>query len=288
MPQTLLSLGGPEGAPPLHIAPANGFVPESYIPMLRPLMAHYRVVSLPPRALWGDGPPPEIDAQTDWQQAADDLLAGFDQYNLRDVIAVGHSFGGVATLLAAMQDPAPFQALIMLDPTILTRQICQGLTYLRESGNPYGSPLAQKALRRRDEFASADEAFENFREKRLFADWSDEALRFYAEAGTIPAAGGGVTLRWSPQWEAYYFSTGRTTVWEDLPRAAELLPEMPMLFLRGGESDTYLAESAAEVAQILPRAEHDVIPGHGHLFPQSAPDATSARVMGWLRAQGMV
>ena len=58
MPQTLLELAGDADAPILHIAPANGFPPQTYLPMLRGLSASYRVVCCPPRALWGDQAPP--------------------------------------------------------------------------------------------------------------------------------------------------------------------------------------------------------------------------------------
>jgi pimeloyl-ACP methyl ester carboxylesterase len=64
-----------------------------------------------------------------------------------------------------------------------------------------------------------------------------------------------------------------------LPRLSGLLP---VLIVRGGESDTYVAESAREVREILPDATHVDIPGHGHLFPQSAPAETGRVIAEWL------
>ena len=52
MPQPLYDFGGEKDAPPTHIAVANGFPPETYIPLVRPLLEDYHVVSLPPRAMW--------------------------------------------------------------------------------------------------------------------------------------------------------------------------------------------------------------------------------------------
>lgn len=285
MPQPLIELGGDPQSPTLHIALANGFVPQTYLPLLRPLMQAYRVVCLPPRALWGEGEPPPITPDSHWDTVRDDLLAGMDAYGLERVVAIGHSMGGIASLKAGLIAPGRFDAIILLDPTILTPEICQMIEQARQAGMADQHPLAQGAMRRRNRFASADEAFEHFRAKRLFADWSDEVLRAYAVDGTMPAPDGdGVVLRWSPAWEAYYFSTGATEIWDILPDVERLLQahDLPLLIVNGATSDTYLPDSAERVRQLVPGADYATIEGHGHLFPQSAPQVSAERITGWL------
>lgn len=280
MPQPLIELGGQLTAPVMHIAVANGFPPQTYIPMLRPLMVDYRVVSLPPRALWGGEISPS--GYRDWWMLADDLLAGLDQYHLQDVIAIGHSFGAIGSLLAVTKEPERFRALILLDPTILLPHILE-LTALAWANDAVEMmPLVQGAKRRRREFDSVDDAFDRFREKKLFQQWSDETLRLYVEHGTQPAmSGDGVELRWSAGWEAYYFSTVHQTIWDDL---APLNGLVPTLFLRGGASDTFVPEAEDRTRNLVPSADYDVIDGHGHLFPQSAPLPTSAKIASWLKS----
>ena len=112
----LIELAGESSAPLLHLAPANGFPPRTYLPLLRKLSG-FRSLCLPPRALWGDQAPPSD--YRDWKADADDLLAGFVEHDLRDVVAVGHSLGGVISMLALLKAPKRFKALIMLDPPIL-------------------------------------------------------------------------------------------------------------------------------------------------------------------------
>src|SRR5688572_21044160 len=90
MEHPLLELGG-HGAL-LHLAPANGFPPATYLPALTPVLATHQVVSLPPRAMWPGNPPP--GAPGSWTELADDLLEGLSRHQLPPVIAVGHSFGG--------------------------------------------------------------------------------------------------------------------------------------------------------------------------------------------------
>src|SRR3990172_7938003 len=114
--QPIYEFGG--DGPLMSVAIANGFPPQTYTPFVKPFTAKYRVVCLPPRALWpGERPP---DKLISWRDTiAPDLIAGIRDYDLRDMVAIGHSFGGVATLLAAIAEPERFKAIILLDPTIL-------------------------------------------------------------------------------------------------------------------------------------------------------------------------
>jgi pimeloyl-ACP methyl ester carboxylesterase len=272
----LIDFGGV--GPLINIALANGIPPQAYLPMLEPLSNAYHPIALPPRALWGNQSVPETLGtwETDY---ARDLLDGMRAHNLTDLIGIGHSFGGIATALAALQEPTRFRALILLDPTILTRQIIAALKLMRDSGTiGEDFPLAVRALKRQSLFTSREDAYAYFRPRGIFKDWEEAALQAYIDDGLI-AGSDGVRLAWSPEWEAYYFKTGYTGTWEMLPKLASLLP---ILIIRGGGSDTYVTETAGEVRALLPHATHIDIPGHGHMFPQSAPSETGRIIAEWL------
>lgn len=278
MSQPLIDLGG--AGPYLHLAPANGFPPATYLPLLTPLFDEYRVICLPPRALWpGEQLPAEL---REWDSVADDLLNGMRAHGIDSVIAVGHSFGGIASLLAAIREPARFRALCLLDPTFLLPEWLAGLERLRASGSPMQDfPLAQMALRRRRVFESAQAAYENFRSKAAFRDWPDETLRLYAQQGTRPAADGqGVELLWPPEWEAYYYCAPYTRMWAILP---QLSPAIPLLIVRGATSDTLLPQAVEMLRAALPQMRYAEIAGHGHLFPHSAPAETASLIRTWLQ-----
>jgi pimeloyl-ACP methyl ester carboxylesterase len=287
--QPLIELGGPADGPLLHIAPANGFVPQTYMPLLRPLMSHFRVVSLPPRALWTDQPPPELTPANDWQEVADDLLAGIEQYGLRDMIAVGHSFGCVATMLSAMAKPEYFRAFIMLDPTIFPQAEIEAMRAARAQGEGSAHPLAQGAKRRRRQFDSKQAAYERFSGRSIFRAWPDETVRLYVEHGLKPDPTAdnpeAVTLAWPPEWEAYYFSTCYTDQWERLPELRGLLP---LLIASGGTSDIFTDECVQRAQGMLPDATLTVVPDHGHLFPQEVPEDTARIMQEWMRTQGIL
>ncbi len=280
MTPPLIELAGDAGAPILHLAPANGFPPLSYLPMLRRLNA-FRCRCLPPRALWGDHRPPAD--YRDWRADADDLLAGLAAYDLQDVLAVGHSLGGVVSMLALLKAPARFKALIMLDPPILPPAMLAEVSRAWDTGIIDRMPLVQSARRRRRTFASREDAFERFRQKPLFADWSADSLWHYVEHGLRERAdGAGVELVWSADWEAHYFSTIYLKIWEALPKLRE---SPPALILRGGESDTLTADVFARVQALAPALDSIELAGQGHLFPLAAPDETARVIMDWLQSR---
>lgn len=281
MPQPLIELGGAAAYPPMHMALANGFVPQTYLPLLRPFMDRYHTVSLPPRALWGEGLPSTPQPGDNWLSVADDLLAGMERYGLDDVIALGHSLGGVTTMLAALKQPERFQALILLDPTTLTREIWSAFDTALQSGQLEQNPMYSGAMRRRREFESVEEAFERFRSRSLFDGWPDETLRLYVEYGTVEREDGQRILTWPPEWEAYYFATGYSDVFGAYSELAQT--GLPVLFISGGESDVVDEAAAQEIAERLPAATHHRIVGHGHLFPHTAAEETARLITQWLQ-----
>ncbi len=273
--QPLIDFGGVGHT--LHFAPANGFPPRTYEPLLGALTGDHHVISLPPRALWPGEKPPAVRRQ--WDAVAEDLLAGLRHHGWHDVIAMGHSFGGIASMIAAVTEPERFRALVLLDPTIFLQEWMAMMEQMQLDGSILDFPLAQGALHRRTHFESAEAAFANFRRKALFHDWSDEALWHYVRHGTRPGAKG-VELTWPAEWEAYYFCTGYTHTWELLPRLRGLLP---MLVLRGESSDTFTEAVESQMRERLPDASYRTVAGHGHLFPLSAAAETARLIQGWLK-----
>jgi pimeloyl-ACP methyl ester carboxylesterase len=277
MPYPLIELGGQGSI--VHLALANGFPPETYLPAVEPLTHRYRVVCLPPKALWNDAGPPPADPGS-WDVLADDLLEGMHRHGLDRVIGVGHSFGAVATLLAAVREPARFRALCFLDPTILPPAVIDDLRRQRERGEMAFRPLVQGALKRRSAFATEAEAFATWREKSLFADWSDDAVGRYTRSMLRPTGdGGGFTLAWSAAWEAWYYMSFHAESWAAFDA---LDPAIPLLVVRGEQSDTFFAEAEAQMRVKRQNAAFRVIPARGHLFPQAAPQETARLILAWL------
>lgn len=275
MTQPIYEFGGTGQT--LHVALANGFPPQTYQPMIEPMLDRYRAVCLMPRALWEDEPPPP--QRLNWKQTlANDLIQGLRDYDLTDVIGIGHSSGGVATLLAAIAEPGRFKAVILLDPTILPELGMWMMRIAQWFGRDFGNALPQRAEKRRKDFESREAAHEYFKGKRLFGDWHPAAFEGYINA--LRETETGVTLAWSRDWEAYYFRTLYTYTWRELGRLRQT--GLPVLTIRGGTSDTLLPGAANRMQRILPEMTYREIADHGHLFPQSAPRQTREVIEAWL------
>ncbi|MEJ2746327.1 MAG: alpha/beta hydrolase, partial [Anaerolineae bacterium] len=94
----------------IHFAHANAYPPGCYRQFLEALLSHYRVLAIEQRPLWPRSDPQELSS---WELLADDLIRFFEQAGLEEVIGVGHSLGGVATMYAAVKRPSLFRKLIL-------------------------------------------------------------------------------------------------------------------------------------------------------------------------------
>jgi pimeloyl-ACP methyl ester carboxylesterase len=274
-PDLLHDFGG-EG-PVIHLAHANGFPPGTYNPLAATLTGDYHVVGLPARPLWPDSHP---ESAPDWHPLAGDLIQGLYESGLKNIIGVGHSLGGVCTMLAAIRQPGLFRAVVLIDPVILPPAWLWVLQVMRRLGLRQWQPLVQGALRRRRTWPSRQACHERYRGKPLFANWPDASLRAYVEAGTRLRRDGQVELAYPPEWEAHIFATTPTDVWRYVPQL-----RTPMLVVRGEHSDTFRPQSQRRMARLLPHARFHVVPGAGHLVPLERPVETGAAVRDFLAVQ---
>ncbi len=257
-----------ESGPPLHFYHANGYPPAAYTPLLEDLGQTCRVCAMEGRPLW---PGAAHAVLTDWKPLAGDLL-DFVQRCCKGepVIGMGHSVGGNATLRAALYRPDLFRALVLLDPVLFPpwMSLTWGLVYLSRLGYRL-HPLARGALRRRRRFESRQAMFENYRRKRVFRRMDDRALRAYVDALAAPHPSGGVTLRYSPEWEARIYVTSVRADLEIWRRLPEL--RLPLLVIRGEHTDTFWEKTAARVQRKAPRARIVTLPDSTHLLPLERP-----------------
>ena len=277
--QTRFDFGG-NGAP-LHLAVANGFPAETYQSMVSNFLPDFAVFAWLPRALWE--PAPNTQTAPSWMQMAEDILAGFEREGHQNVLGVGHSMGAVATFLAASLQPERFRGVVLLDPVIFPPATLFLVRVIGALGGAKRMPLSKSARRRKARFSSKEEAFLYWQGKRLFSDWPEETLQAYTD-GLLVEDGDEWRLRWSPQWEAHYYETLFTKSW---PFLRKLPKELPVLFLRGTRTDTFLPPAVKRLKKELPHMDYAEVDG-GHLFPQTNPEATSQLILQWIDQHGLV
>src|SRR6266487_1180571 len=276
-------LGG--NGEPLHFLHANGYPPECYKPFLELLQKKYHVFGMLLRPLWPNSNPDEIQ---DWKPFSDDLLQFLTPPQPTPVIGVGHSIGGVVTLRAALRDPSKFRALILLDPVLFVPSRLIWWNFFRAIG--LGNKVYPKisgALKRRRTFDDLELIFRGYRNRSVFKYMSDENLRIYIE-GITRKTDHGYELIYSPEWESQIYFTGLRDfdIWRDLPKL-----EVPTLFIRGAQTDTFL-ESAAKfvrrtaalVKRKQPRVWVETLEESTHLLPLERPQEVFDRMQTFLRS----
>jgi pimeloyl-ACP methyl ester carboxylesterase len=252
------------GKPIVNLSYANGFPPETYIHALQPLFDRYQVSSVHLRPLQGDSAPESLKR---WSQLGEDLLAGLVELTDQPVVGIGHSVGGIATMHAAIKRPERFSKLVLIEPTMLSPMLLFMLQILRMSPRKPRIGLIEGALRRKRNWDSKQAAFDNFREKRLFKRWPEDVLWAYVESMTAPDPQGGVSLTWSPEWEAQIYRTLPTGVWS-LP----LRLKPPTLVIHADQTDTFTPTSARLFKLLRPSTHMALVKSAGHLIPQEKPD----------------
>lgn len=264
---------GGEG-PLLHFAHANAYTPGCYRLFLTSLAPDYHVFAGKHRPLWPGSDPQEIE---DWRPIAEDMLRLLDQVKAEEVIGVGHSLGGVATMYAALAQPERFRAVALVEPVFLPQHLLEAMQAHPEAAQ--ASPLVQTALNRRNRWQSRDEAFRRFRQKSVFQRLSDEALWDYVNSAIRYDADGEVyTLAFRREWEARFYALVPTDVWD---RVGDLEP--PTLAIRGAASDTIYPEAWALWQERQPDATFVEVAEAGHLLPMERPFHLADLIHNWLQ-----
>jgi pimeloyl-ACP methyl ester carboxylesterase len=268
-------IGGSE--PVAHFAHANGYPPECYRPLLERLSANFHVLAMHQRSLWPGSKPGEIE---DWLPFSHDLMQFLDEQKLDSIIAIGHSLGGIASLRAAMQNPHRFRALILLDPVLFPPYMTPTWQLIRAFKLEYRlNPFIRNTLRRRQTFESREKLYDLYRRKQVFRYFSDESLKALI-AGLTRPQNGKFELVQSPEWEARIYVTA---IWRDMDiwRGLAYL-KVPLLIIRGAETDTFREQTGRLVRKRLPSAQVVTLERATHLVPLEQPDEVSRSIFNFL------
>lgn len=250
----------------LHFLHANGYPFYCYKPLLDLLQTNYHIFGMLLRPLWEGSKPQDIQS---WHVFSDDLLRFLSDYKSDPVIGVGHSIGATVTLRAALREPNKFRALVLIEPVLFPRGRMISWNFVRAIG--LGNrlhPNISRALKRRRTFDDLDQVFRRYRDRSVFRYMSDEYLRIYIEGITGPSANGGYELVFSPEWEAHIYYTGLRDfdIWRDLSHL-----EVPTLFIRAAETDTFWEKAANLIKRKQPKARVETVEKSTHLLPLEHP-----------------
>lgn len=251
--------------PLLVFAHATGMCARTYLELLEPLGARYRVVAFDAR---GHGrttlPADPDDVPLDWIPYRQDLAALIRALGGGPVRLAGHSFGASSAFEAAVDNPGLASSVLLIDPPFIPFAEAANWRGIRHSAPPH--PMAEQAARRRGHFASREAAFMAYRNRGVFTGWPDRALHDYLEGGLLPD-GEGVRLACSPAWEASSFR-GVTSTMQLSMEACRI----PFTLLCAGIGSTVPEAEEAEIRRLHPGATVKRFPGTGHFLPVTHPE----------------
>jgi len=254
---------------PILLAHATGF----HALVWQPLAGHldgFRVFA-PDLRGHGDSTPP-VGRGLDWNGFADDVLAVVDAMDAAGIdteglLAVGHSKGGAALLLAEERRPGTFGGLYCYEPVVMPSDAT-----VPGAGS---NLLAESALRRRDTFESRQAAYDNYAGKLPFSALDAGALHAYVDHGFADQDDASVRLKCRPELESAVYRMGSEH--DAFDHLAEVT--CPVTVASGEVSDFGPAAFAHRIADRLPHGMLVEFPELGHFGPLEDPAAVAASIL---------
>lgn len=185
---------------PLHFAHGNGFPSESYQELFGHLTADFDIHYLP---MVGHGEYPVTD---NWPHLVEELIAHIKNTHTQPIVGLGHSMGGVLMFMAAAKAPELFTRIILLDAPVPGFWRSCFLRIIKQMQLLHLITPVNQARVRRQYFPSKQDAFEFFRHKPLFRQFTEQSLRLYVEYGLMPTKDG-YTLRFDREIETKLYAT---------------------------------------------------------------------------------
>jgi pimeloyl-ACP methyl ester carboxylesterase len=209
-----------------------------------------------------------------WEASGADILDAIEALGLgAGLVGAGHSAGATALLLAEASRPGTFSRIWAWEPIVPT------------PANPRLAELslllAERARRRRADFASSDEARSYFRGRGIFAHFAPPALEGFLAGGLVPGPHGGLRLACSRDDEAAIYQLAATLdLWPTLRQVG-----CPVLVTGGSGAGSVPPSEREKIAAELPQGAFANIDSLGHSGPFEAPAETASQLLGWVFGQ---
>jgi len=268
---------------------ANSFPAGTYQALFRSLRARGHTV----RAVERFGHDPRYPVTSNWphlvQQLADFAAPLIAQAG-EPAWLVGHSLGGFLSLMCAARHPGlgghGVRGVVLIDSPVLGGWRARTLELIKRTQLVGSVSPGRVSRRRRDRWASADEALAHFQHKRAFARWDPQCLADYIAHGTHDA-----DTPQGPQRLLTFSRDVETAIYNTLPHNLDRLLRRhplrcPVGFIGGTQSQEMRQVGMAMTHRLVGRdhPERLLMVEGSHLFPMERPHDTAAALDGLLRA----
>ena len=193
------------------------------------------------------------------------------------VFLVGHSLGGILSVMAAAQHPQLARGVLMLDSPLISGWRATTVGVAKRT-QVVGSVSPGRVSRlRRNSWASTDEAYEHFHKKKAFARWDPQVLRDYVTHGLYDEDDRRVLT---------FDRAVETAIYNTMPHhLGSLLRKHPLrcpaAFI-GGRASVEMRQAGMGLTERVTQGRMMMLDGT-HLFPMEKPLVTAAAVEAALR-----
>lgn len=258
--------------PLIHFAHANGVPSPVYRRLFEQLESDFDVVVIEDIGTHADYP-----VTDQWRQLVDQLIASVEHQNgsaqgqKRQVIGLGHSLGGLLTFMAAYRRPDLFSQVIAMEPPLINGPDALAIHLSKRFAPGWldKTTPAGLSLKRRDHWASREEAAELLGSRGFLAEFERGCFEDYIQHALVEAPQGGVTLRIPKMTEVTIFRSLPSWFWLK-PRKA---PKVPVTLIAGKDS-LFLKRRYPQRLQKKLGIPYQVFEG-GHMFPLEKPADTA-------------
>ncbi len=201
---------------------------------------------------------------------AETMSEAADVENNGPMIGVGHSMGGVVTLLAAVKYPQLFSRIILLDPVLFNTEIIIAQHLMRTLGVWKKSALVRSVSRRKSTWPSVNSMLAELKQKQLYRLWHDDAMTAFGTYAATVNKDNTVSLRCDPKWEGSIFGSYPKGLWHAVHKVA-----IPVDILVAKKSYSFIPKAAKKAARINNNIRLHTF-GEHHCFPMEQPYEAAA------------
>lgn len=249
----------------IHFAHANGFPSECYQSLFDALRLESIEISYIP-IIGHDQAFPICD---NWSYLVDEVIHSvLKQSRQQPIVGVGHSLGGVLTLLAAAKQPELFSHVIVLDTPVFGFSKSMMIRLIKALGLIHWVTPSRKSGKRKSVWGNLEEAKSYLLTKSLYQSFDPICLDDYLKYALNQREDGQYQLRFEREKESLIFKTVPHAVYRSVKKLS-----VPISLIYSESSHII---TAYELRNMQRKLGIDTYACSGsHLFPLEAPKHTA-------------
>lgn len=250
----------------LHFAHGNGFPSPCYRQLLTHLNSQFECCYID-----RIGHNPKFPVTENWPYLIEEMIDSIQTQSQKPVIAVGHSLGGVLSLMAASVQPNLFKGIIVLDSPLIGRLKSSVVRFSKAIGMISRITPASRMQERRQHWQTRTQIESYLKSKSLFKTFLPACLEDYIDYG-LKKNPEGYSLRFERTIEYQIYCT----IPHDLKNFEGKL-QVPATLIYGKKSDVVdrldLRYMKNQYGIKIKETEG------GHMFPFEHPKSTADQII---------